>query len=65
VEVGAVWSAPAPAPPEHHEPVQAEALHSGHLFVDPDGPTEALAMKQAANPASLAAVPLHWRQGLH
>jgi penicillin-binding protein 2 len=64
VEVGAVWSAPAPADPDQHEPAQPDALHSGHFFVDPNGPTRALAMKQAAIPASLAAVPLRWREGL-
>ncbi len=37
VEVGAVWSAPAPADPGHGEPGQADALHSGHFMVDPAG----------------------------
>ncbi len=65
VEVGAVWSAPAPADPDHHEPAQADALHSGHFFVDPAAAPKAVAMAQAPLPSWLSGIPLRWREGLH
>src|SRR5579863_2109678 len=34
VEVGAVWTTPAPTDRDHHEPADGDALHSGHFLVD-------------------------------
>jgi len=46
VEVGAVWTAPAPADPEHKEPEQEDALHAGHFLVDPLRAANEIAVKQ-------------------
>ena len=46
VEVGAVWTAPAPPDPDHHEPAQEDALHAGHFLVDPSRAANEIAVKQ-------------------
>ncbi len=46
VEVGAVWTAPAPPDPDHHEPAQEDALHAGHFLVDPLRAANEIAARQ-------------------
>jgi penicillin-binding protein 2 len=66
VEMGAVWSDPAPAGPNRSNvPEKQSVLHAGHFMVDP-GPFEAarsLASSQPALPAWLFASPLRFKEG--
>ena len=61
VEVGALWSTPAPATPKHAAE-QADVLHAGHFFVTPDQPARALAVKSANFGSLISALPLRWRK---
>jgi penicillin-binding protein 2 len=65
VEVGAVWSAPAPPSGDPGEPAQADALHSGHFFVDPGATPKTVALAQAPLPSWLSLVPVRRREGLN
>jgi len=65
VEMGAVWSDPAPKGNKRSAPEQQSVLHAGHFKVDP-GPFEAarsLASSQPALPAWLFASPLRFKEG--
>ncbi|MGP8269621.1 MAG: penicillin-binding protein 2 [Terracidiphilus sp.] len=62
VEVGAVWSEPAPTQNRHAAtPQQASVLHAGHFFVDP-GP-QSLASGQPSLPAWPFSSPPRYKQG--
>jgi penicillin-binding protein 2 len=64
VEVGAVWS--TPAPPGHKRSGEVSVLHAGHFMVSP-GPIAkpyAVASTQYSLPAWLLALPLRIRQEL-
>jgi hypothetical protein len=50
--------------PAEHEPVQADAVRSGHFFVDPGAAPRTVAMQQAPLPFWLAAAPLRRRERL-
>lgn len=64
VEVGALWSAPAPDPDPKHPSEQAEeVLHSGHFIVQPTATAAAVASR--FTPGSLfGALPLRRRERL-
>ena len=64
VEVGAVWSAPAPANPRGHEPAQQDVLHAGHFFVHPAASAKTVAISQASLPIWLSGIPLRWHERL-
>jgi penicillin-binding protein 2 len=67
VEMGAVWSVPAPAGRKRSgAPWQNSVLHAGHFMVDP-GPlpgARALAATHASLPAWMLALPLRFKEGL-
>jgi penicillin-binding protein 2 len=63
VEVGAVWSTPAPGDSRHH-PEQADVLHSAHFFVTPSDPAAAVRVKPASFSSLMDALPLRWKEGL-
>jgi penicillin-binding protein 2 len=67
VEVGAVWSEPAPAGGQRAggHPRQESVLHAGHFFVDPGplAPSRALASTQPRLPAWLLDLPLRFKEG--
>jgi len=64
VEVGAIWSTPAPGAGNRNAK-QADALHAGHYFVTPAEPASALTMKPANFDSLISAVPVRWRKDLH
>ena len=65
VEVGAVWSEPAPAGRKHTGglPGQDSVLHAGHFMIDPGplAPAKAVASAQSRLPAWLLSVPLRFK----
>jgi len=66
VEMGAVWSEPAPGGRKHTSaPGQESILHAGHFMVDPGPLTHArsLASSQFPIPAWLASLPLRFKEG--
>ena len=63
VEVGAIWSTPAPADPKH--PIEsADQLHEGHFFVNPMRAAAAVAGEPASAAALFAALPRRRRERL-
>jgi penicillin-binding protein 2 len=67
VEMGAVWSTPAPVGHKHPGglPGQDSVLHTGHFIVDPGSlpATRSLASGQFPIPAWLASFPLRFKEG--
>jgi penicillin-binding protein 2 len=64
VEVGAVWSEPAPADHQHSAASRQDSrLHAGHFMVDPKPLTGDLASAQPRLPAWLLAMPLRFKEG--
>jgi penicillin-binding protein 2 len=66
VEVGAVWSTPAPAGRKRGgQPGQESVLHAGHFLIDPGplSPSKALASARPSLPAWLLAMPLRFKEG--
>jgi penicillin-binding protein 2 len=59
VEVGAVWTTPDSGDRKQ----QAEQLHSGHFFVNPE-PARQVAMRPISFGALIQALPLRWKEGL-
>ncbi len=64
VEVGAVWSTPAPDAGKKGAE-EADVLHAGHFFVTPSEPARALAVKSADFGSLLSTLPLRWRKDDH
>jgi hypothetical protein len=67
VEMGAVWSTPAPAGRKSAASGGDSVLHAGHFMVDP-GPAVAaksLASSQFPLPAWLGSFPLRLKEGRH
>ena len=64
VEVGAIWTTPAPGAGSKNAG-QADVLHAGHFFVTPAQPASALTMKSADFASVLSALPVRWRKDLH
>jgi penicillin-binding protein 2 len=66
VEMGAVWSDPAPAGHKRsNAPEQQSVLHAGHFLIDPGplAPVKSLASSQFPIPAWLASLPLRFKEG--
>src|ERR1035437_1940563 len=66
VEVGAIWSEPAPAGHHRHgAPGEDSVLHAGHFMVDPGplAPAKSLASSHPLLPAWLLSSPLRFKQG--
>jgi penicillin-binding protein 2 len=64
VEVGAVWSEPAPAGHKRSAASRQDSiLHAGHFMVDPKPLTGDLASGQPRLPAWLLATPLRFKEG--
>jgi penicillin-binding protein 2 len=64
VEVGAVWSEPAPAGRKRSAASRQDSiLHAGHFMVDPKPLTGDLASAQPHLPAWLLAMPLRFKEG--
>jgi penicillin-binding protein 2 len=63
VEVGAIWSTPAPSDPKHTS-VAADQLHEGHFFVNPTEAAAVVAGKETSPASLLAALPLRRRERL-
>jgi len=67
VEVGAVWSEPAPAGHKHAGGLLAQksVLHAGHFLIDPGplAPVRAVASARPNLPTWLLAVPLRFKEG--
>ncbi|HUY95753.1 MAG TPA: penicillin-binding protein 2 [Terracidiphilus sp.] len=64
VEVGAIWSTPAPDAGRKGAE-QADVLHAGHFFVTPSQPASAVTTQSADFGSPLAALPVRWRKDLH
>lgn len=69
VEVGAVWSTPAPVDPKHPQEHASDVLHAGHFFVNPTESATALAGALPGRPPTrlaglLSSFPLRWRERL-
>jgi len=63
VEMGAIWSEPAPPQSRHaNSQQQASVLHAGHFTIDPA--LQSLASGQLPVPAWLFASPIRYKQGL-
>ena len=66
VEVGAIWSEPAPAGHHRHgAPGEDSVLHAGHFMVDPGplAPARSLASSHPLLPAWLLFSPLRFKEG--
>ena len=64
VEVGAVWSEPAPAGRKASDAArQASVLHAGHFFVDPKPLVAAAVSAPPRLPSWLLALPLRFKEG--
>jgi penicillin-binding protein 2 len=66
VEVGAIWSEPAPAGHHRHgAPGEDSVLHAGHFMVDPGplAPAKSLASSHPLLPAWLLFSPLRFKEG--
>jgi penicillin-binding protein 2 len=66
VEVGAIWSEPAPAGHHRHgAPGENSVLHAGHFMVDPGplAPAKSLASSHPLLPAWMLSLPLRFKQG--
>jgi penicillin-binding protein 2 len=64
VEVGAVWSEPAPAGHKRSAASRQDSiLHADHFMVDPKPLTGDLASAQPRLPAWLLAIPLRFKEG--
>ena len=63
VEVGAVWSEPAPVGRKHSG--SDSVLHAGHFLIDPGplAPAKAVASARPTLPAWLLAMPLRFKEG--
>jgi penicillin-binding protein 2 len=63
VEVGAIWSTPAPADPKR--PAEnADVLHEGHFIVNPSEAAAVVASKNLSSGSLFAALPLRRRERL-
>jgi penicillin-binding protein 2 len=66
VEVGAIWSEPAPAGHHRHgAPGEDSVLHAGHFMVDPGplAPAKSLASSHPLLPVWLLSSPLRFKEG--
>jgi penicillin-binding protein 2 len=66
VEVGAIWSEPAPAGHHRHgAPGEDSVLHAGHFMVDPGplAPAKSLASSHPLLPVWLLSLPLRFKEG--
>jgi penicillin-binding protein 2 len=64
VEVGAVWSEPAPAGRKGSDATRQDStLHAGHFMVDPKPLAVAVASAQPRLPAWLLTMPLRFKEG--
>jgi penicillin-binding protein 2 len=66
VEVGAIWSEPAPSGHHRHGATGEDSvLHAGHFMVDPGplAPAKSLASSHPLLPAWMLSLPLRFKQG--